>query len=158
MSLYANVEHLAAAGGIIALAIDSPEKPRLFRGEDRWQAILAGAINLLSLTGESSIRLVIGDHTMVVQHEQKETVAVVIPTGHAIAKSLRRMIRRMGRKDRGPYVPEVSANAAVEGAVRAPTPPKPTPQTVGPGMGAGQASASPPKPGLSSLGDPRFSS
>jgi hypothetical protein len=63
---------------------------------------------LLDKTGESTIRLVVGKHTVVVQTEKEETVAVVLPTGHAIAKSLRRMIRRMSRKVRTPIRPSVA--------------------------------------------------
>ncbi len=37
-------------------------------------------------------------------------MAVVLPTGHAIAKSLRRMIRRMAKKVRGP-LPEQTKHA-----------------------------------------------
>ncbi len=108
MSLLANIDHLAAAKGIVALCVDAPNNPRKFRGVETWNPVLEGAISLLGLTGESTIRLVIGKHTMVVQKELGETVAVVLPTGHAIAKSLRRMIRRMAKKDRGPYIPKAA--------------------------------------------------
>lgn len=102
MSLRANIEHLAAAQGIVAVAVSSPAGPREFRGEEQWKPILDGALSLLQKTDESTIRLVIGKHTVVLQTENDETVAVVLPTGHAIAKSLRRMIRRMSRKVRAP--------------------------------------------------------
>ncbi|MCA9658092.1 MAG: hypothetical protein KC486_07095 [Myxococcales bacterium] len=158
MSLHNNIDHLAAASGVIALSVDAPEKQRLFRGAERWRPILDGAINLLRMTGESTIRLVIGDHTMVVQHELKETVAVVIPTGHAIAKSLRRMIRRMARKDRGPFIAEPAAPQATEAQTRAPTQPQATPLTRGPGIQQhSQKPAAPAKPVIPSAWD-RFSS
>jgi len=140
MSLYANIDHLAAASGVVALSVDSPEKERLFRGLERWRPVLDGAVKLLQMTGETSIRLVIGEHTMVVQHELKETVAVVIPTGHAIAKSLRRMIRRMARKVRAPYSPptpqlqQPAAAGATEPLSRAPSQPQAAPPTRGPGI------------------------
>jgi hypothetical protein len=83
-----------------------------FRGEPSWNAILAAAMGLLKKTDESTIRLVVGQHTVVLQGEGDETVAVVLPTGHAIAKSLRRMIRRMSRKVRAPVVrPSLGATA-----------------------------------------------
>ncbi len=174
MSLYANIDHLAGAAGVEALSVDAPEKERLFRGLERWRPVLEGAIALLKMTGETSIRLVIGAHTMVVQHELKETVAVVIPTGHAIAKSLRRMIRRMARKDRGPYIaptpaatpallPEhANANANAEPPSRTPNPPQASPPTPSPVLGQhnGQqpaSAATPPKPINNGWGD-RFSS
>ena len=104
MSLRANIEHLGSAQGIEAVAVMNPAGPREFRGEERWSPVLDGAIALLQKTDESTIRLVVGKHTVVVQTEKDETVAVVLPTGHAIAKSLRRMIRRMSRKVRAPLV------------------------------------------------------
>ena len=111
MSLRANIEHLEAAQGIEAVAVISAAGPREFRGDDTWSALLDGALSLLDKTGEPTIRLVVGKHTVVVQTEKEETVAVVLPTGHAIAKSLRRMIRRMSRKVRPPLRPVEPAMA-----------------------------------------------
>ncbi len=108
MSLRANIDHLNAAQGIEAVAVitqgdtSGSDAGREFRGDDSWSAVLEGALSLLAKTSESTIRMVIGKHTVVVQTERDETVAVVLPTGHAIAKSLRRMIRRMSRKVRPP--------------------------------------------------------
>lgn len=102
MSLRANIDHLAAAQGIVAVSVATSDQPRSMRGDDHWSAILDASGALLGKTGEQSIRLVVGKHTIVVQAEGEETVAVVLPTGHAIAKSLRRMIRRMSRKVRPP--------------------------------------------------------
>ena len=105
MSLFANIEHLEAAAGIQAVAVDATNKPRSFRGDDTWREVLEGSLELFVKTNEPTIRLVVGKHTIVVQRENDEVVAVVLPTGHAIAKSLRRMIRRMAKKDRGPLQP-----------------------------------------------------
>jgi hypothetical protein len=102
MSLFANIEHLAAAPGVVAVTIDSPNHPRGFRGVDSWAPVLDASLQLFSQTGEDTIRLVIGQHTVIIQKEHGDTVAVVLPTGHAIAKSLRRMIRRLAKKERGP--------------------------------------------------------
>ncbi len=100
MSLQANIDHLAVAAGIEAAVVDAGTRD--YRGTPIWHAVLDGALDLFKRCDEKSIRLVVGKHTIVVQRESDETVAVVLPTGHAIAKSLRRMIRRMARKDRGP--------------------------------------------------------
>lgn len=104
MSLRANIDHLAAAQGIAAVAVRAPNFAD-YRGESDWQRVLEGALGLLSITNERTIRLVVGKNTVVVQREGDEVVAVALPTGHAIAKSLRRMIRRMARKDRAPLEP-----------------------------------------------------
>ncbi len=105
MSLLANMEHLAAASGVVAVTIDSPQHPRAFRGVESWAPVLDASLSLFDKTDEDTIRLVIGQHTIIVQKEHGQTVAVVLPTGHAIAKSLRRMIRRLSKKERGPIQP-----------------------------------------------------
>ncbi len=100
MNLRANIEHLAAAQGIVAVTVYSPPAPRELRGEPHWGPILDASLSLLEKTGEKTIRIVVGAHTLVLQVEGAETVGVVIPTGDPIAKSLRRMIRRLARKPR----------------------------------------------------------
>ena len=125
MSLRANIEHLAAAQGIVAVSVASPSGPREFRGDQQWSSILDAAHSLLEKTGEKTIRLVVGKHTVVLQMEGEETVAVVLPTGHAIAKSLRRMIRRMSKKPRGPLARPAAQAAAAQlpGAPASPSAP-----------------------------------
>ena len=130
MSLRANIDHLNAAQGIEAVAVitQGDASTKEFRGDDTWSAVLDGALSLLAKTNESTIRMVIGKHTVVVQTEREETVAVVLPTGHAIAKSLRRMIRRMARKVRPPLRPEptvMSVSPTQPGQPGAPKPAAP---------------------------------
>ncbi len=141
MSLSANIDHLAIAAGIEAVVVDTGS--REYRGDEKWHRVLDGALDLFRRTDEKSIRLVVGKHTIVVQQEAEETVAVVLPTGHAIAKSLRRMIRRMARKDRGPLPKE--ALEGLEGyPTTTPTPPQPPGMTGMTGMGTTTPSPTPP--------------
>ncbi len=119
MSLAANIEHLAVASGIEAVCVET--STRDFRGTASWKDVLEGALDLFGRTDEASIRLVVGKHTVVVQREAGEVVAVVLPTGHAIAKSLRRMIRRMAKKDRGPLAQPPAPTIAAPEPVAAPT-------------------------------------
>ena len=130
MSLLANIDHLAIAAGIEAVAIDAG--PREYRGDQVWHPVLDGALDLFHRTAEKSIRLVVGKHTVVVQKENAETVAVVLPTGHAIAKSLRRMIRRMARKDRGPLPKAKQEQVGAGSLLGSSTAPQPTPPSVAP--------------------------
>lgn len=130
MSLRANIEHLAAAQGIVAVAVIGHQGGREFRGDDHWEPVLDGALNLLRKTDENTIRLVIGKHTVVLQTEGDETVGVVLPTGHAIAKSLRRMIRRMSRKVRAPLRPAPE----IQPAAPSTTPPGVAPTSTQPGQ------------------------
>jgi hypothetical protein len=133
MSLVANIDHLAIAAGIEAAVVDSGT--REYRGDASWHAVLDGALDLFKRTDQKSIRLVVGKHTIVVQRESDETVAVVLPTGHAIAKSLRRMIRRMARKNRGPLAKPKAEPAAMVGSGGQSTPPSSKQHSVAPPVG-----------------------
>jgi len=77
----------------------------VWHGETSWRPLLQSALLLIKTTSEPYIRVVVGEHTAVVQREGEHTYGVVIPTGNAIAKSLHRMIRRAanpGRRERKP--------------------------------------------------------
>lgn len=155
MSLLANIDHLAAANGIEAVSVVTAAGARESRGAQSWHELLSGSIRLFQMTSESSIRLVVGNHTVVVQRESEETVAVVLPTGHAIAKSLRRMIRRMAKKDRGPLRPQPqpmahhgAPPAPGHGHVPAPAPGPATGPSPGSASGSGPSSdVNPASPG-----------
>jgi len=121
MSLRANIEHLSASPGVEAVIVDSPNKDATYRGDAHWRAVLDASMALLAKTDEKSIRLVVGKHTIVLQTEGDDTVGVVLPTGHAIAKSLRRMIRRMSKKERGPLMASPLAAVGSRGAMHEPS-------------------------------------
>ena len=115
MSLKTNINHLATAQGVIAVRITSASGPAEFRGDESWVPALESSVTLLERTHEKTIRAIAGRSTIVVQTEGDETAAVVFPTGHAIAKSLRRMIRRAQRsrgKTRSVVTPTVQPAAA----------------------------------------------
>lgn len=153
MSLSVNIDHLAIAAGIEAVVVDTGT--REYRGDQQWHRVLDGSLDLFRRTEEKSIRLVVGKHTIVVQREGEETVAVVLPTGHAIAKSLRRMIRRMARKDRGPLPksrPDLGSSQHHPGSSGVTTP-SPSPMS-SPSPNPGQIGAGPsPSGGQSKSGD-----
>jgi hypothetical protein len=113
MSLRGNIEHIVHSNGIEAALVRVDAQPDTFSGSEQWNETLATALDVFRLSEQSSVRIVVGKYTLVVQQERDEQVAVALPTGHPMAKSLRRMLRRMARKDRGPLVtaapPEVRA-------------------------------------------------
>ena len=59
MSLRANIEHLAAAQGIVAVSVVSAAGPREFRGDDAWSSILDAALSLLDKTDELGVSLLV---------------------------------------------------------------------------------------------------
>ncbi len=98
MSLHQNIEHLATAPGIAAVLIDNGQQQAATRGTERWADVLRSCLSLFRLTDETSLRLVIAKHTVVVQKEGSEVAVVALETGHPTAKSLRRMIRRTAKR------------------------------------------------------------
>jgi hypothetical protein len=101
MSFRENREHLARTPGIEAVAAASshPNLLRVYAGDDGWNPMLDAALDLQRLT-EHEVKLCIGKHIVVVQRANDETIAVAFPIGHPIAKSLRRLLRSMGKRVR----------------------------------------------------------
>jgi hypothetical protein len=101
MSFRENREHLARVPGIeaVAAANSHPNLLRVYAGDADWKPLLDAALDLQRLT-EHEVKLCIGKHTVVVQSANDETVAVAFPTGNPIAKSLRRLLRSMGKRVR----------------------------------------------------------
>jgi hypothetical protein len=95
----AKLQQLSETPGIEAVVVRRPSA-RVDFGAAKWHTFLAGAIDLLALTDETALRLIVGKHTITVQRSGEETIAVVLPTGHPIAKSLHRIIRRAARKEK----------------------------------------------------------
>ena len=106
------IERLTNNADIIAVAtlVDDAVVPIVWR--DRrlgpppavsWEIVLTSALIMYRRVRESVghdggyIRVIVGIHTVLVQREHGTSYAVVIETGHAIAKSLHRMIRKVAR-------------------------------------------------------------
>lgn len=121
MSIRANIDIIASASGVSGVLVEVDGADRTIRGDARWEPVLHGSIGILRLTDEESIRVIVGEHTLAIHRaESGELVAVACPTGHAIAKSLRRMIRRLARKER----PKAARAAAVDGGPLPHDPPR----------------------------------
>jgi hypothetical protein len=96
MHLLTNIDHLLTIDGVVAVTIATPGG-QAFRGVEPWAPRLAAVIAVFALCDEPTMIVRIGEHTAHVQREGDQVAAVVIPTGHAIAKSLRRHIRRAAK-------------------------------------------------------------
>lgn len=123
MSLFSNIDHIASAPGVIAVAVDSPDRPRAIRGPEVWVPVIDAALRVFAQTGEDTIRVVIGEHTLIHQRERGDIVTVIIPIGHAVGKSLRRMIRRLAKRERAPlgalppiHAPDPGPSGAEDGS------------------------------------------
>ena len=92
------LDYIAAATGVLAVSIDmhgddgEVEKSGCsFTGP--WGQVLRQAIALRAAAGEDSITIVTGPNTIIVQKHGSSVAAVAMPTGHPLAKSIRRMLR-----------------------------------------------------------------
>jgi hypothetical protein len=66
-----------------------------FHGDTGWRALLRDSMALTTHTAKDCVRVVIGEHTILIKRHDQDLLGVVVETGHAIAKSLHRMIRRV---------------------------------------------------------------
>ena len=78
MSLRGNIEHIVHCNGIEAALVRIEQQPDTFSGDDHWNRTLAKALDVFRLSDESSVRIVVGRHTLVVQRERDEQVAVAL--------------------------------------------------------------------------------
>jgi len=96
-----HIDHLAAQPGIEAIYITTCDgERRVHRSAKASGAdidLAEATCDLLVLARETDARVIIGGRTILVQCIGDEIAAVVTPTGHAIAKSLRRMLRKAAR-------------------------------------------------------------
>lgn len=112
MSLIRNIDHLYATRGISAVVVTQAGE-RAERGDPKWTGILSAALELRELTDQNAIRITLEKHSVVIQREKDQVAAVLMLSGDPVAKSLKRMIRRMAARARPP-LPEPTSSPAPE--------------------------------------------
>lgn len=101
--------HLVSAYGIEAVLVDDVFNSR----EPDFNVETLKITRTMVLNTRGDVRVVFGRLTLVGTMEDGVVVVVALPTGHSIAKSLRRMIRRAVRRGGAPKLgPERGASAA----------------------------------------------
>ena len=66
-------------------------------GDDRWNPIVMEAVKLRNIAQEPSVRVLVGDHAVLVSGDDKHVVGVVFIKGHPVVKSVVRMVRQLLR-------------------------------------------------------------
>ena len=66
-------------------------------GDDRWNPIVMEAVKLRQIANEPSVRVLVGDHAVLVSGDEKHVVGVVFIKGHPVVKSVVRMVRQLLR-------------------------------------------------------------
>ena len=66
-------------------------------GDERWNPIVLEAVKLRQIANEPSVRVLVGDHAVLVSGDDKHVVGVVFIKGHPGVKSVVRMVRQLLR-------------------------------------------------------------
>lgn len=113
-----NIEHILATDGIEAvLVVDTTTDTERYLAGPLWSGeltkeIMADAIALARKverlrpemvgTPMPTARVMLTHHTLMLERHGDEIAAVIYPTGHPLAKSIRRLLKRTASRDRGP--------------------------------------------------------
>lgn len=146
------IERVLRHDGIVAVLDWFTEQARvhehLWTGDDRWHPIVHEAVKLRQISGESSVRVLVGEHAVLVSGDEEHVVGVVFIKGHPVVKSVVRMVRQLLRPSGSSAGPKGGnkSRAARPKPGKAPLaspPPMPRPmpnmmpRPMGPGMGPG---------------------
>lgn len=95
------IERVLRHDGIVAVLDMTAEQAQsgdpAWVGEERWKAIVLEAAKLRQIANEPSVRVLVGDHAVLVSGDDKHVVGVVFIKGHPVVKSVVRMVRQLLR-------------------------------------------------------------
>lgn len=99
-------------------------------GDDNWRPIVMEAVTLRHIAKESSVRVLVGDHAVLISGDEKKVVGVVFIKGHPVVKSVVRMVRQLLRaqapskaaKVAPAPTPAPASNVGLSQPIAAPTP------------------------------------
>jgi hypothetical protein len=95
------IERVLRHDGIVAVldwyTESTPGGEAEWVGDERWNPIVMEAVKLRQIANESSVRVLVGDHAVLVSGDEKHVVGVVFIKGHPVVKSVVRMVRQLLR-------------------------------------------------------------
>jgi hypothetical protein len=96
------IERVLRHDGIVAVLDMTAEQAQggepSWVGDERWRAIVMEAVRLRQIANESSVRVLVGDHAVLVSGDERHVVGVVFIKGHPVVKSVVRMVRQLLRQ------------------------------------------------------------
>ncbi|MEZ4380297.1 MAG: hypothetical protein R3A79_03045 [Nannocystaceae bacterium] len=124
MTTLSRIERVLRHDGIVAVLDMTAEQAQTgdcsWVGEDNWKPIVLEAVRLRQIAGEPSVRVLVGEHAVLVSGDEPHVVGVVFIKGHPVVKSVVRMVRQLLRA--GAPKPATAAAPAPAPAAQAPTP------------------------------------
>ena len=148
MATLSRIERVLRHDGIVAVLDLTAEQAQAGQepswvGDDRWRPIVLESVRLRQIAGEPQVRVLVGEHAVLVSGDDRHVVGVVFIKGHPVVKSVVRMVRQLLRQ------PASAARRYAAAAATAPAaPPAAAPAT----PAAPPAPAMPSAPGTG--GDP----
>ena len=101
MTTISRIERVLRHDGIVAVLDMTAEQAQAgessWVGEDRWKPIVLEAVRLRQIANESSVRVLVGEHAVLVSGDERHVVGVVFIKGHPVVKSVVRMVRQLLR-------------------------------------------------------------
>ncbi len=101
MTTLSRIERVLRHDGIVAVLDMTEEQNQSgdcsWVGEDRWKPIVLEAVRLRQIAGEPSVRVLVGEHAVLVSGDDRHVVGVVFIKGHPVVKSVVRMVRQLIR-------------------------------------------------------------
>ena len=96
------IERVLRHDGIVAVLDMTAEQAQAsdpsWVGEEKWKPIVLEAVKLRAIANEPSVRVLVGDHAVLVSGDEKHVVGVVFIKGHPVVKSVVRMVRQLLRQ------------------------------------------------------------
>jgi len=101
------IERVLRHDGIVAVLDQTAEQAQngdepSWVGDDKWKPIVLEAVKLRQIANEPSVRVLVGDHAVLVSGDEKHVVGVVFIKGHPVVKSVVRMVRQLLRQPNPP--------------------------------------------------------
>jgi hypothetical protein len=122
MTTLSRIERVLRHDGIVAVLDMTAEQAQTgdcsWVGEDNWKPIVLEAVRLRQIAGEPSVRVLVGEHAVLVSGDDPHVVGVVFIKGHPVVKSVVRMVRQLLRAG----APKAAPAPAPAPAAPAPTP------------------------------------
>ena len=151
MATLSRIERVLRHDGIVAVLDLTAEQAQAGQepswvGDERWRPIVLESVRLRQIAGEPQVRVLVGEHAVLVSGDDRHVVGVVFIKGHPVVKSVVRMVRQLLRQ---PASAARRSAAAVTSAPSAPPAAAPAPASA---PVAPAAPAAPSTPGTG--GDP----
>ncbi|MCA9660146.1 MAG: hypothetical protein KC486_17510 [Myxococcales bacterium] len=122
MTTLSRIERVLRHDGIVAVLDMTAEQAQTgdcsWVGEDNWKPIVLEAVRLRQIAGEPSVRVLVGEHAVLVSGDDPHVVGVVFIKGHPVVKSVVRMVRQLLRAG----TPKPASAPAPAPAAQAPAP------------------------------------